>query len=50
MRNAFPGRGFSNAGTVPAFEYLRFYELGIDGVFSDFPDTAFGARALFLRR
>jgi len=34
---------------VPAFEYLRFYRLGIDGVFSDFPDTAFGARALFRR-
>ena len=35
---------------VPALEYLRFYRLGIDGVFSDFPDTAFGARALFFRR
>jgi glycerophosphoryl diester phosphodiesterase len=27
-------------------EYLQFYELGIDGVFSDFPDTAVTAREL----
>ncbi|RYF37217.1 MAG: glycerophosphodiester phosphodiesterase, partial [Comamonadaceae bacterium] len=26
-------------------EYLRFYELGVDGVFSDFPDAAVAARA-----
>ena len=25
-----------------------FYELGVDGLFSDFPDTAFAARAMFL--
>ena len=31
----------------PVNEYLRFYELGVDGVFSDFPDTAFAARELF---
>ena len=31
----------------PAGEYLQFYELGIDGVFSDFPDHAFTARELF---
>src|SRR5215210_5472754 len=31
----------------PVFEYLKFYELGIDGVFSDFADTAFAARELF---
>jgi glycerophosphoryl diester phosphodiesterase len=30
----------------PIDEYLQFYELGIDGVFSDFPDTAFVAREL----
>jgi glycerophosphoryl diester phosphodiesterase len=30
----------------PINEYLQFYELGIDGVFSDFPDTAFTAREL----
>ena len=29
-------------------EYLRFYELGVDGLFSDFADTAFAARAMFL--
>lgn len=27
-------------------EYLRFYELGVDGVFSDFTDTAVAARAM----
>ncbi|MEA2365593.1 MAG: glycerophosphoryl diester phosphodiesterase [Thermoleophilaceae bacterium] len=34
----------------PIFEYLKFYEMGIDGVFSDFPDTAFAARELFRLR
>jgi glycerophosphoryl diester phosphodiesterase len=29
----------------PLREYRRFFELGIDGVFSDFPDTALLARA-----
>jgi glycerophosphoryl diester phosphodiesterase len=32
----------------PVNEYLAFYELGIDGVFSDFADTAFAARRMFL--
>jgi glycerophosphoryl diester phosphodiesterase len=31
----------------PVNEYLAFYELGVDGVFSDFPDTAVVARHLF---
>jgi glycerophosphoryl diester phosphodiesterase len=31
----------------PVAEYLAFYELGVDGVFSDFPDTARLARALW---
>jgi glycerophosphoryl diester phosphodiesterase len=31
----------------PLNEYLQFYELGIDGVFSDFPDTAVATRVLF---
>lgn len=31
----------------PIEEYLQFYNLGIDGVFSDFPDAAFSARVLF---
>jgi glycerophosphoryl diester phosphodiesterase len=34
----------------PIFEYLKFYEMGIDGVFSDFPDTAVTARELFRLR
>jgi glycerophosphoryl diester phosphodiesterase len=28
----------------PKAEYRRFYELGVDGLFSDFPDTAVSAR------
>jgi glycerophosphoryl diester phosphodiesterase len=32
-------------GADPLREYRQFYELGIDGVFSDFPDTALAARA-----
>ena len=28
-------------------EYLLFYRLGIDGLFSDFAGTAFAARELF---
>jgi len=35
-----------NYGGNPINEYLQFYELGIDGVFSDFPDTAVTAREL----
>jgi glycerophosphoryl diester phosphodiesterase len=31
----------------PVEEYLTFYRLGIDGVFSDFPDTAWAAREIF---
>lgn len=31
----------------PAEEYMLFYALGIDGVFSDFPDTALAARDAF---
>jgi len=31
----------------PVEEYLTLYRLGIDGVFSDFPDTAFAAREIF---
>jgi glycerophosphoryl diester phosphodiesterase len=41
--DAFP-TGYSGG---PVEEYLAFYRLGIDGVFSDFPDTAFGAREIF---
>jgi glycerophosphoryl diester phosphodiesterase len=31
----------------PVNEYLQFYRLGVDGVFSDFADTAVAARELF---
>ena len=31
----------------PVNEYLQFYRLGIDGLFSDFADTAVAARILF---
>jgi glycerophosphoryl diester phosphodiesterase len=34
-------------GHNPINEYLRFYELGVDGVFTDFADTAVAARELF---
>ena len=33
----------------PKTEYLQFYRLGLDGLFSDFPDTAIEARASYLR-
>jgi len=33
----------------PHAEYLQFFRLGVDGVFSEFPDTAAIARAAFLR-
>ncbi|MED5619397.1 glycerophosphodiester phosphodiesterase [Ideonella sp. BN130291] len=38
----------SNYAGNPVNEYLAFYELGVDGVFSDFADTAFAARAMYL--
>ena len=34
-------------GGDPVNEYVQFYELGVDGVFSDFADTAVAARILF---
>ncbi len=36
-------------GNDPIQEYLQFYELGVDGVFSDFPDTAVAARKIFMK-
>ncbi|MFL6564866.1 MAG: glycerophosphodiester phosphodiesterase [Burkholderiales bacterium] len=36
----------SDYGGNPVNEYLQFYRLGIDGVFSDFADTAVAARFL----
>jgi len=32
----------------PLNEYLAFYEIGVDGLFTDFTDTAVAARALFV--
>jgi len=32
----------------PLNEYQAFYELGVDGLFSDFPDTAVAARAMWI--
>jgi glycerophosphoryl diester phosphodiesterase len=37
-------------GGDPLAEYRRFFALGVDGVFSDFPDTAVKARAEFLHK
>ena len=34
----------------PKAEYRQFFEIGVDGVFSDFPDTAFAAREAFLKK
>ena len=34
----------------PIQEYVQFFKLGVDGVFSDFPDTAVAAREVFLSR
>ena len=33
----------------PKAEYLQFYRLGVDGLFSDFPDTAVEARLSYLK-
>jgi glycerophosphoryl diester phosphodiesterase len=33
----------------PQAEYLQFFGLGVDGVFSEFPDTAVMAREIYLR-
>src|SRR5687767_10072372 len=41
--DAFPS-GYDGG---PVEEYLVMYDLGIDGVFSDFPDTAWAAREIF---
>ena len=40
-------RLLSDYGGNPVNEYLQFYGLGVDGVFSDFPDTALTSRELF---
>jgi len=35
-------------GGDPQAEYLQFFQLGVDGVFSEFPDTALAARASYI--
>ena len=35
-------------GGDPLNEYARYFQIGVDGVFSDFPDTAVAARDAFL--
>ena len=39
---------FDMAGD-PVNEYLQFFRLGVDGLFSDFPDTAVAGRAKYLK-
>jgi glycerophosphoryl diester phosphodiesterase len=41
------GRLAADYQNNPVNEYVQFYRLGIDGVFSDFADTAVAARVLF---
>lgn len=42
----YAGGGRSNASAINA-EYRQMWSLGVDGLFSDFPDDAFKSRALF---
>ena len=37
----------SNYIAAPTSEYIQFYQLGVDGLFSDFADTAVAARVMF---
>lgn len=47
FRNERRRLAFDYAGN-PLDEYLQLYRLGVDGVFSEFPDAAAAARVLFL--
>jgi glycerophosphoryl diester phosphodiesterase len=40
----------SNYGGNPINEFIKFYELGVDGFFSDFTETAHVARTMYLLR
>ena len=40
----------ANYNRDPKREYLQYYALGVDGVFTDFTDTALAARAEYLRQ
>ena len=48
MRNE-KGRLAANYAGDPQNEYLQFYRAGIDGLFTDFADTAVAARAAYLK-
>ncbi len=48
MRNE-GGRLAANYAGDPKNEYLQFYRAGIDGLFSDFSDTAVAARTAYLK-
>ena len=43
-----PRRLASNYAGNPVNEFLTFYELGVDGLFTDFADTAVAARVMYL--
>ncbi len=45
-----PGRLAKDYLGNPVNEFIKFYELGVDGLFSDFTDTARTARIMFLLR
>ena len=38
-----------NHNKDPKAEYLQFYRLGLDGLFSDFPDTTLKVRKTYLQ-
>jgi len=46
FRNEQRGLASSYKGD-PQAEYLQFFQLGVDGVFSEFPDTAVTARSVY---
>lgn len=48
FRNEKKRLTFDMAGD-PTNEYLQFFRMGVDGMFSDFPDTAVAAKAKYLK-
>ncbi len=48
FRNEKKRLTFDMAGD-PTNEYLQFFRIGVDGMFSDFPDTAVAAKAKYLK-
>lgn len=45
-----PGRLATSYDGDPQQEYLQFFEAGVDGVFTEFPDTAIAAREAYSKR